>query len=288
MKLIRRDRLFQFLLRAAASVLVPGLLLSGYVLWEQERFIFPAVDFPKSEKPFNLPPGVRELTLSTSDGERLQAFTSISEGQFRSSSAPPFVAVILHGNGETAEILNFIPFFRMVGIPALTFDYRGFGHSSGWPSEQGLYRDAEAAAAMAQELTGLPYSQFVVLGNSIGSGPASYLASKIQPRALIIIAGYQDFADLVAEKPPYSLLSFGLRYRFPVREYVKKLTSQCVVLAHGRRDEIIPFSHLAGISGAVPSTASLHVLTSEIASHDDIYYKVEQQLVEQTRACLGL
>jgi fermentation-respiration switch protein FrsA (DUF1100 family) len=283
MTVMRVKKVVERLLKAIILLLIPVLVLSGYVLWQQELFIFPGVTFPKSSAPFVLLPGVRELKLSTSDGETLQAFTTLSEGE-----EPPFVAVIFHGNGETAEQQNFIPFFKKVGIPALTFDYRGYGHSTGWPSEEGIYKDAEAAAAMVQNLTGLPFSKFVLLGNSIGSGPAAYLASKIQPRALIIVAGYQDFAELVAEKPPYSLLRFGLRYRFPVRDYLRKLTSQCVILAHGEKDEIIPFSHLAGISSAVPSSSTLRVLTSDRAMHGDIYYKVEQQLVDETRGCLGL
>ena len=279
----RVRRFLHVLVRGVALVSIPVILLSAYVLYDQERFIFPGLYLPKSVGAFALFPGVRAVTIETSDNESLQAFTTVAEG-----THPPFVALIFHGNGETAETQNFIPFFKKVGIPALTFDYRGFGHSSGWPSEEGIYRDAEAAAEKVRELTGLPYSRFVVLGNSIGSGPAAYIAGKIQPRALILIAGFKDFGELVGGIPPYSFLRFGLRYQFPVTKHLEALTGQCVVLAHGKRDQTIPFWHLSQIAKALPATTSVSLLESEIAGHNDIFYKVEDQLIEKTKACLGM
>ncbi len=256
--------------------------LAALVVWQQERLIFPGVSFKKSSGPFQLLLSVTAVRVNTSDGESLQAFTSI-----RSVGQSEYVALIFHGNGETAETQNFIPFFNRVGIPALTFDYRGYGRSTGWPSEQGLYRDAEAAAEKVRELSGLDFDRFVLLGNSIGAGPAAYLARKIQPRALILLAGYSDFRSLVATMPPYSYLTPFLRYQFPVAEYLRGLSTQCVVLAHGRKDQVVPFENLAQLTKAIPQGVSLSVLESEEASHNDIFYKVEEQLVERTKDCLG-
>lgn len=270
------------LLRSLLFFLLGLVLLGALIVWNQERLIFPGVNSPKSVGAFALLPGVRAVRFSTVDGESLQGFTTIEQ-----SGGSGYVGLIFHGNGESAEAQNFLPFFRKVGIPALTFDYRGYGRSTGWPSEEGIYRDAEAAAEEVRKLSGVEFGRFVLLGNSIGSGPAAYLASKIKPHALLILAGYADFRDLVESKPLYGLLTPFLRYRFPVTSYLEELSSQCVVLAHGERDQTIPFENLRALRSAVPRTVRLSVLDSPEASHNDIFYKVEEQLIAKTRECLG-
>lgn len=77
------------------------------------------------------------LTLSTADGERLDAWF-IAAPQARGA------ALILHGNaGNMSHRMDTIAMFHRLGYSVLIFDYRGYGRSSGRPSEAGLYRDAQ-------------------------------------------------------------------------------------------------------------------------------------------------
>lgn len=270
----------RLVLSSVASTL---LLLTGYIYFIQEQLVFPGLSLPKSHGVYKLLPGVTTLRFSTSDGETLQGFTTINP-----DAPTEYIGLIMHGNGESAETQNFLPFFRNVGIQSLTFDYRGYGDSTGRPkSENDIYLDAEAAAEAAQRLSGRPFSKFVILGNSLGSGPAAYLASKLNPRALVLIAGYANLKQVAKTKPIYGWFAFALKYRFPVEEYVQKLTDQCVVVAHGQNDEVIPFSQAERVVASLPSSTRVTKLASDIATHNDIFYKVEDQLVAATRRCIG-
>ena len=79
------------------------------------------------------------LELTTADGARLDAW-------FVPAPESTAVALILHGNaGNMTHRLDTIAMFHRLGYGVLIFDYRGYGRSSGRPSEDGLYRDATAA-----------------------------------------------------------------------------------------------------------------------------------------------
>jgi len=281
------------LLTKIAKIIVTVILLAAlafvsactWIYLKQDSIIFPGLHLLKSNGNYKLLPGVRALKIQTDDNETLQAFTSVAE-DISITPVSEYVALIFHGNGESAELQNFIPFFRNIGVQALTFDYRGFGDSTGWPSEEGLYRDSIAAAEALKRISGVPYARFIVLGNSIGSGPAAFLARKIDPAALVLLAGFADFKELASAKPPYSFFTFMLRYRFPVAQYLSALKTRCVVLAHGHADEVIPFSNLANLKAALPQSTRVSALESVEAGHNDIFYKVEQRLMAETLACL--
>lgn len=259
-------------------------ILSALLFIAQEILIFPVLLAQIVEpKPHPATPaGITELNVSTSDGETINIWTSLGQDE-----KPAYAAIIFHGNGETVARGNFLPFFRSLGIPAFTFDYRGYGRSSGWPSESGLYRDSDAVWEEVQRRTGLDSSRIILLGNSIGSGPASYLAEKIKPRVLVLLAAFADFPSLIAQKPIYSFFRFVLRYNFPVAERVAGLDESCVVIAHGERDTVVPFSHAGRIAETLPQGANFKMLTSSEAEHNDIFYKVEAALGEAVSECLS-
>ena len=96
-------------------------------------------------------------TLSTSDGERLR-------GWLLPSSAAKALVVYFHGNGGNLSVwLPILAGLHRQGFTVAAIDYRGYGASTGRPSEQGLYRDVDAALEWATRIVkpGLPV---VVLG----------------------------------------------------------------------------------------------------------------------------
>jgi fermentation-respiration switch protein FrsA (DUF1100 family) len=230
----------------------------------------------------SVPEGIEQFFVETRDGEKLDVWTSLKPGE-----KTQHAAIVFHGNGETVAKGNFIPFFRQLGIPAFIFDYRGYGKSSGWPSEQGLYVDAETVYQEVLRRTSLPASNLILLGNSIGTGPASYLAQKINPKALLLIAPYSDFPSLINDKPAYAAFSFLLRYELPVATYVSQLRRSCVIIAHGKQDLIIPYTHSVKIVSLLDFGVSSSLLHSEAAGHNDIFFKVENELAAEVKRCLG-
>ena len=265
-----------FVSRLMVSLLACVVAFCALLWFGQELLMFPVTQNKLSWRPTvaPLPPsGIEQFYATTSDNEKIDVWTT-----YRTGTAAPFVAIIFHGNGETVANRSFLPFFEKLGIPAFTFDYRGYGQSSGWPSEQGIYRDGEAVWEEIRRRTALPADRLIILGNSIGSGPAAYLASKISPAMVILLAGYSDMPTLVGQLDGYRYFLPFLRYRLPTAEYLQKLYRGSVILVHGKRDTTIPFDHLARLRAAVSPSVAMTVIESEQSGHDEIFAVTEPEL----------
>ncbi|MCF8246289.1 MAG: lysophospholipase [Saprospiraceae bacterium] len=118
-------------------------------------------------------------------------------------------------------------------------DYRGFGKSDGEiDSEKQLFSDVQAAYDFLKKH--YREDQIVVVGYSIGSGMASYLAANNHPQQLVLLAPYTSVVDLKNGMAPF-LPDFLLKY--PLRNYAFLQNVKFpVTLFHGEFDKVIPFS----------------------------------------------
>src|SRR3546814_2845844 len=91
-------------------------------------------------------------------------------------------------------------------------EYRGYGGNPGAPGEAGLYRDGEAAMRWLGE-AGVEARNVVIVGNSIGSGPATELALRHDVAALILVSGLSDMPSVVQSQVPFAP-RWLVRYRF--------------------------------------------------------------------------
>lgn len=86
----------------------------------------------------------------------------------------------------------------------LTVDYRGFGHSTGVPSERGLINDGVALVDWAMNVAGIPPSRIVLLGQSLGTAVASgvgeyYVSKGIEFAGIVLVAGFSDLPTMLSE-----------------------------------------------------------------------------------------
>lgn len=165
------------------------------------------------------------------------------------SSAP--ILLYFHGNGEVASDYNSIaPYYHNAGVSLLVVDYRGYGWSTGTPLTSKLLPDAQkvldAIDSVLSECGVIPRRPLFLMGRSLGSAPAVYLAmtnsDKLQ--GLIIESGYADAPSLfrrlgipipedVQDDPALPISN---------DEKMKKVTIPTLVI-HGERDMLIPVSH---------------------------------------------
>lgn len=106
--------------------------------------------------------------------------------------------IILHGNaGDRYDRLTWFHMLKeSLGCGVVCFDYRGYGGSSGAPSQRGLYLDGEAVATWAREGGVIPRGDRVVLyGESIGSSVATWMATKRRFDGLVLQAPFTSIAD---------------------------------------------------------------------------------------------
>lgn len=176
------------------------------------------------------------LTLNTADGERLDAWFVPAPG----STA---VAMILHGNaGNMTQRLDTIAMFQRLGYAVLIFDYRGYGRSTGRPSEEGLYRDATAAWAYLTRERGYAPGRVVVFGESLGGGVATWLAAREQPGALVLASSFTSAPELAGDLYPWLPLKWLVRLRYDSRTALASVSCP-VLVAHSPDDDIIPYRH---------------------------------------------
>ena len=177
-----------------------------------------------------------DFTISTDDGEKLNVW-------WVPAAKPRGAVLLLHGNaGNISHRIDYALMFRELGYSTLLVDYRGYGKSSGKPSEEGTYRDADAAWRWLTQTRGIPAKNVVLFGESLGGGVASWLAARNEPRALVLASTFTSAVDLGAEVYGFLPVRLISRFKYSTLERLRDVHSPVLVL-HSPDDDIIPYAH---------------------------------------------
>ena len=205
--------------------------------FSQERLLFlphipgREVDFT----PADIGLGYESLKLNTQDGMEL-------DGWFIPASQTGPTLLFFHGNaGNISHRLDSIRIFHDLDLDVLIFDYRGYGRSTGKPSEQGVYRDAETAWRYLTEARKINPDRIILFGRSLGSAVAAWLATRTQAGAVILESPFTSVPDMAAKLYPLAPVRLLARLEFNTLAAVKSIQAPLLVM-HSRQDEIIPFS----------------------------------------------
>jgi uncharacterized protein len=210
-------------------------LLAGFLYFTQERHVYfptPAI----SATPAHLRIPFEDVAFTTADSVRLT-------GWFVPAVRPKGTILFCHGNGgNISYLLETVKLAHSLGYHLLVFDYRGYGTSEGTPTEEGTYRDAEAAWDYLVKQRGLLPGTIVLMGRSLGGGVAAWLAQRHVPLALILESTFTSLSDMAAEVYPYFPVRWILRFRYPTIGRLPDIRCPVLVI-HSKTDEIIPFRH---------------------------------------------
>lgn len=243
----------------AAAVIVIYFLAIILLYIFQTKIIFHPGKLTKDFR-FKLSPDDDEVMLKTSDGTRISGL------YFHGTRHQ--VILYFHGNAGDLSGWRFAAEdFTGLGYPVLMIDYRGYGKSEGHFSEDGFYRDAEAAYAYLINIKGFATQDIIVYGRSVGTGVAVHLASKHKVNGLVLESPYTSFGQLANEKLPFFFPSLYLDYKF---NNIEKITSvKCpVILIHGERDSLIPASHSKRLLPKIKGKSKLILIPQ--GSHNDL------------------
>jgi uncharacterized protein len=239
------------------------VLLKLLVVWLEPRMAF----FPVrgvQETPATAGIAYEDVSIETADGETLHAW-------WLAHDAPRGQVIFWHGNGGNLSMwLPPVLEAHRRGFSVLTVDYRGYGASTGRPSEQGLYRDAEAAVQAFHARLGQPDSPVIYWGRSLGATLAAYSATVRTPDAMVLESPMPEVRAVLRSNPVLWLLSFLSSYRFPTSEFLLTYDGPLLVL-HGDADSIIPYRAGRRVFDQAPTTRKTFVeLTG--ADHNDPYH----------------
>jgi len=148
-----------------------------------------------------------------------------------------------HGNaGNISGRLQTIQLLHNFGLNVFIFDYRGYGKSEGRPSEQGTYKDAQAAWNYLVRVREIENDNIVVMGRSLGGAVTSWLAVQKKPVATILESTFTSAADLGADLYPWLPVRSIIKYDYNTLENIKQIEHP-IFMAHSKEDEIIPYQH---------------------------------------------
>jgi hypothetical protein len=167
-------------------------------------------------------------------------------------------------------------------LSVLIIDYRGYGQSGGRTTEKGIYRDTDAAWRYLTERRGLSASDIVIFGRSLGGSAASWLATQVQPMALIVESSFTSVPDVAQELYPWLPVRWISRFSHATLDYVRDVHCPILVV-HSRDDDIIPFHHGEAIFAAANEPRSLLVLRG---THNDAFLLDERTYIEGLRTFL--
>jgi uncharacterized protein len=199
----------------------------------QQHFIY----FPHSEivsTPEVISLDYEDLTLITSDGIEINAWW-IPHQNARAT------VLFLHGNaGNISHRLDSINIFHQLGLSVLIIDYRGYGKSTGKPTEEGTYIDAETAWHYLTNEKKIKGDEIIIFGRSLGGAVASWLADKYHASALIIESSFTSIADIGRHYYPYLPISLLAHIKYPAIDRMPGIESPVLVI-HSADDEIVPY-----------------------------------------------
>lgn len=201
------------------------------------------------------------------------------------------INVIVVNDKKTNAILYFGGNGDTVALSAFAFDrffpehtvylvnYRGYGGSSGKPSEKGICSDALAVFDQIKS----KHSDISVLGRSLGSGVATYLASEREFEKLVLVTPYDSAQSMAQERFPLYPMSILLKDKYDSVSRVKAVHAKTLILIAGD-DKVIPMKHTRKLIKAFPPS-KVEVKIIEDVGHntllrDDRYYHILQKFMQ--------
>jgi len=205
-----------------------GLLALMYVFQRKLMYFPDATRTPPAQAGLAQ---AEEIRLTSSDGEKLIAWHVAPRG------AKP-VVTYFQGNGGALN-LRVGRFHWLIedGTGLLALSYRGYGGSSGSPSEAGLIRDAVAAYDFAAAR--YAPARLVLWGESLGTAVAIALAAEHKVGGLILDAPFTSAADVGAAAYPFVPVRWLIKDAFRSDRRIARVHAPILVL-HGERDPIVP------------------------------------------------
>ena len=222
------------------------LVAMGYLYFTQNDQLFPTKLIEKEPKVSG--PNIEPISLHVNNGAVLDG------ALFKDEQSDAGLIIYFGGNADDAT--QFLLHVKGIkGYDIMVFNYRGYGESTGSPSEQAFFEDA-----LKIYDTYAKGRKVVLIGRSLGSGVATYLASQRVADGLVLISPYDSILSLAKLKYPFFPIDILLQNKFESINYLPFVKAKIAVI-EVEHDTTIPHYHLEKLLEAMPSRP-LHVILS--------------------------
>jgi pimeloyl-ACP methyl ester carboxylesterase len=268
----RRRGFLIFGLLAIPAALYVGLML--VITSRQEALIFAgSTEQGSAATRIDAPPEWCELLeLATPEGTRVAAVfapaADASGKRLPDSAARPTVFYCYGSGHSLSRFLPSLDGLRRDGLNVLAPEYLGYGMSGGSPGEAGCLDAADAAYDHLLARKDIDPKKIIVEGGSLGAAVAVHLAERRDPAGLIMLSGFTSITDL--SNLLYGFLPIDMLLRHPFDSVARIARVRCpILIAHGDRDEVVPFEMSERLLAAAPGARRLVIPG---AGHSDTLY----------------
>jgi len=243
------------------------------------RFEQKAVYQPPDPSPWSYAMGgtqFEDAHFASSDGTRLH-------GWYLDHSQPRAVVLYAHGNGENVGNLESLlqELRDKHQFAVMAFDYRGYGHSEGTPSEAGVLSDARAARIWLAKRTGLLETDIVLMGRSLGGGVMVDLASSDGARGLILESTFTSLPAVAARQVRWLPVGRLMQNRYDSLTKIGQYHGP-LLQSHGDADRLIPYEMGQELFAAAAGPKKF--VTIEHGDHNDPqtpeYYQALDEFID--------
>src|SRR5262245_34833213 len=271
---------------AAWLPLVAVLLVSLGALTLLVRWVEPKLAFfplrGEDRTPASYGIDHHSVTVTTGDGEQLRLW--------RLPHPTPLAEIVYsHGNGGNLSLWSdVLAGLHQQGFSVVAVDYRGYGLSSGRPSEEGLYRDVDATIAFATRDRPDRNVPLIYWGRSLGSTLAAYAASRLPPSGVVLEAGFPTVRSVLETNPVLWILSWLSSYRLPTAEWMS-VVRQPVLVLHGDHDSVIPYRLGQRLFASLPGPKTFVTIhggdhNDAVPADPEAYWTAVRRFAENLRA----
>ena len=256
------------------GVLVVALAICALAWWLQERLIF----FPQPlASTGHLPARATPLEVIAADGAKLRGF------MLPAARAPAPVVIYFGGNAEEASWIlaerRFPPDWTIVAV-----NYRGYGASEGAPSERALTADAVAIFDAFAQRGDVDVTRIVVLGRSLGTAVAVYVAAERPVRGVILASPFDSLIAVGRLHYPWLPVSLLLRHRFDAATLARRNRMPLLAIV-GERDTIVPPARSRALFDAWAGPKRWHSIPwadhNDLAMDDTFWNAIDEFLLER-------
>ncbi|MCF7921767.1 MAG: alpha/beta hydrolase [Candidatus Marinimicrobia bacterium] len=250
-------------MKSLLGILFTGLVLLVIVISCGESWVNQATFYPRKGSEVDidrLPPSIKHFFIPTEDGEQLSSF------YVRGDSSNKTI-LYFHGNaGNASGRLSAAVALSRFHSNVLLIDYRGYGLSSGSPSENGIYTDGRAALNYLVNDLQVEPSTIFLYGRSLGSAVAVEVANDLPLAGLILVTPISS-GKQVAEHAGYGSLASLIGTPFNNLEKLAGVNLPTLII-HGDRDEVLPLEMGQALQDVAPAGTRLIVVPG--AGHNNI------------------
>jgi len=247
-------------------------LIFGFCLFLfQRKIVFNISGIPKKPSEYGLN-NVREINISTIDSVNLLSWYAKPK-----NNKPTLV--YYHGNSfDIGERAYRIDRYIKNDWGILLLSWRGFSGNKGKPSENNLYKDAEASLKWIEENTTTKKSNIVIYGESLGTGVAIEMATRYKFKSIVLEAPFTSITDIAKKRYKIYPTKYLVLDKFDNISKINKITVPILIIS-GKKDEIVPHVHSVRLyeKANVPKES---VFIDE-AMHNNLYdFHIDKKVIQ--------